>query len=725
MNKEKYYKILLISLLISVIGLQSCYRDKFDFSNLNDTAELSPHIGLPVAYGELSLRDLVKERKDTIEYYTEGQEVDTMIKLIYNIDTISQYKASEFLKPPVIEPVSKTVQLGVLTIDDQNSDTSITFNKFVTDNFLPADLTYYNSLGANANVASKNGSQYPAYNLNKFGGIAWVYTLTGDVIMTITNNYKVPLSCKILLQTDLSLVGEGTKTIGTFDFTTTPIPPLSTASDTISVNGYKISSLISYKFSNVTLGAKNPATISMNDKMFLTLQLANLQVTSGKAVIPSQSLKKDTTVWFALDTYKGKKLTRLDVHSGVLNFDITSKIPGLNITLSLPTVKKNGVKVSNTFAFTGAGKISKEWDLSGFSMDLSTNKTQPYNSLPVELKFAVNSNGQQVSFNQSNDFTVTISNKDSLQFEYVQGNLGHDTVNIGKKTFDYNIDQFLTNYFNGKVIFTDPKLSLNFTNSVGMSASTDLQLTGVTKEGKTLSLFDAGTLKRIDSAAVPGDTAYPKISITKDNSHIVDFISFLPHTMIADGIIRTNLGIPDSYYGNFITRESFISVQLNAELPLKFSMQDVVLRQEFPLSPSGSSSISELEEDDQFKIIFYAKNQFPVDVTVKLTLLDTNATNPVLDTLDITIIKAAATNATGKVERNVFSRHREEIILSKSKNPKLVSNYLKANKLRFEAKLNTYDKKAITIYTYYSIAFQLGVDAKVKYKTNLKKVFKK
>ena len=69
---------------------------------------------------DISLKN-VGPKKDTIQYYTEGNDIDTLIKFIYNIDTIQNYRASEFLKPPKIEPISRTVKLGVLTIDNQNS----------------------------------------------------------------------------------------------------------------------------------------------------------------------------------------------------------------------------------------------------------------------------------------------------------------------------------------------------------------------------------------------------------------------------------------------------------------------------------------------------------------------------------------------------------------------------------------------------------------------------
>ena len=728
MNKIVYHNILLISFLGLIFGSQSCYKDKFDFSNINDTAVLSPNMGIPVASGELSFSDLVKEKKDTLEYYHEGSDpqADLMVRLVYNIDTISKYKASEFLKPPLIEPVTKTVQLGVLAIDNQNSDTSITFTKFVSDNCASGDVAYYSGLKSGDPVATKYGTQYPPYILNKFGGIAWVYTLTGDVKMTLTNYFDVPLSCKVTLQTDLSLIGEGTQTIGTFDFTGTPIAPGTSATKTISVNGYKISSTINYKYSDVTLGAKASGPVGMSKKLYTALQLANLKVTAGKASLPSQSLNRDTLIWFTIDTYKAKKLTQLDVYKGVMNFNITSKIPGLYISLSSPAILKNGDSLKTTFNFSSAGKISKDFDLSGYSMKLATNPKQRYNSLPIRLKFGINSNGQQVSFNETNEFSVTMSNKDSLQFEYVEGNMGHDTLNLansnnGKNVFNFKIDEFMDNYFTGKVTFTDPKLTLNFVNSIGMSASTNLQLTGMTKDGSKLPLFTPPVpFKKIDRPGVRGAVVESNISITKDNSNVVSFLDGMPHTVMADGTFITNKDLNDNQIVNFITRQSYVSAQLHAELPLKFSMQDLVLRKDYPLSPSKSATIDSLQGDDQFKIIFYAKNQFPVDVTVKLTLID-SISNKVLDTLTVALIKAApTTQATGKVERSTQIKWiPSEIILSKDKNPKMVQNFMKANKLRFEAKLNTYGQESITIYTYYTIAFELCVDAKVKYKKSL------
>ena len=145
-------------------------------------------------------------------------------------------------------------------------------------------------------------------------------------------------------------------------------------------------------------------------------------------------------------------------------------------------------------------------------------------------------------------------------------------------------------------------------------------------------------------------------------------------------------------------------------------MNDLILRQELDLTPPDA-----LIDVDEFKIIFCAKNQFPLDVSVYLTLLDTTLANPVLDTLAVTVIKAAPINASGKVERTTSIKpFIKEIVMNKKENPKLVSNFFKANKLRFEAKLNTYDKKTVSIYTYYSIGFQLGLSGQVKYKASTK-----
>ena len=95
--------------------------------------------------------------------------------------------------------------------------------------------------------------------------------------------------------------------------------------------------------------------------------------------------------------------------------------------------------------------------------------------------------------------------------------------------------------------------------------------------------------------------------------------------------------------------------------------------------------------------------------------------NKLLDTLAVTALTAAPVGSDGKVAHNTFTRKREEIIVSKDKNPRIVQNLKKANRLRIEAKLNSFNQKSITIYSYYSIAFQIGVQAKMNFKTKLSK----
>jgi hypothetical protein len=722
MIKIGYTKIVIINLIFLALGLQSCYKDKFDFNNINDNAVFSPQLGLPVAYGNVTLRNLVTARKDTLEFYNEGQDVDTMIRLVYNIDTISKYKASQFLKPPRIEPFTKVIKMPALTIPDQNSDVNIPFGTFLTDNF-PNSVGYYTTAINNPlDLVQKSQDQSKIYQFPSFGSITWVYPLTGTIIMTLTNNYNVPLTTDISVETNLSAIGQGVTLIKTFHFN--KIQPGATAKDSIDVSGIYVSNVITYKFINSYLEAYH-TDISMNNTLGMSLKLGNLTINSGKAVIPAQVDSKftsaDTTIYFTLDTYKGKKLTLIDVYKGALQFNF-SIVPGMNLTLDLPSVLKNGKSVSISTNVLTPKDTLQIIDISGYSMNLATNPSQPYNSIPVHLKYNIDSKGQSVSFDNKKDFKVTITNPDSLQFELVKGNMGHDTVDIGNKSFNYNIDQFIGNYFNGNVKFTDPRLYLNFINSVGMSAATNLQLTGQTKDGKTLALFKPGTFNAIlspqNQGKIQGDTAESSIAITKDNSSIVDFISFLPHTMLANGQIITNYGLTDDKIDNYITRQSIISAQLHAELPLKFSMADVVLLQDFPIKEGSFKILDSLDNTDEFKIIFYGKNQFPLDVTVKLSIID-STTNSVLDTLVISIIKSAPADASGKVLRTQYTRHREEVVLSQANNPKLVQNLKKANKIRLEAKLNTYNQKSITIYTYYSIGFQLGIDAKVKYTKSL------
>ena len=733
MNIKKCYKIVLISSFALTVMLQSCYKDKFDFSNMNDTVELSAQMGLPVAYGSLTLRDLIKAKKDTIELYREG-EGDTLIRFVFNIDTIKKYRAVDFFRPPVLAPITRTIPLGVVSLDTQNSDDSISFNTFIRNHFSQVDTLYYDGIkGISTNVLAKVGSKNARYNFKYLPNISWVYTLTGDVNIKLTNTYAVPLSCKIDLKTDLTGLNEGTPSIGIFDFTASPkgkgpIAPGTSQTITVPVVGFKISSKIFYEITDVSFGAKNPAKIGMNDKLFMGLELANLKVSSGVAKIPSQKKPiKTDSIWFdllAIQEGKTKKIKQIDVLNGILNFDITSKIPGLIINMKLPSAKDaKGDTVKLSYSFPQPGTIHKEWDMSSCKLFLDKNPLKPYNSLQVILSYNIDSKGADISFNQTDSCKIVVSNTDSIRYRYIRGDLGSDTMQIENKKFDFNIDKYIGTYFNGVAPkFTAPSIKLSFTNSTGIPASVNFNLKGEKKGIPTRSLYDKPEYLNInpaDPTNVPAISPIPVttvIPIDAGNSQIVDFISDMPNSIVAGGQIITNYG-SNSSTNNFITNDSYVSAQLNAEVPLQFSMNGVVLMHDFPLSPQENVSIDALGDDDQFKITLYAKNQFPVDISVKVILMD-SIKNIELGVLNKSIIESAVTE-NGVVSRNQFKRFRTDIILSKNENPTLVQNFLKANKIRIEATLNTDRGKPVTIYSYYSISFQLGVNAKMKLKKSL------
>jgi len=376
LKKTILYSAILFCLI--ALGLQSCYKEKFDFKNLNDTVALSPNIGIPIAYGSLSLSDLIKKNS---KYISDSIDPvgDKIIELVF--DSVFQtYKASQFLQSPQIGSLVKRFALGNVKVADQQSDANITFNNLLTDNFSTTIQNYYIGIAGTKTDATGPNNYTPnntSYSINKFGNLAWVYALTGTVSITVTNNYAVPIQFRMLLQTDLSIVNKGVVNTDVW------IAPGASATRSQNVTSQYISNLIMYKFTNLSLNAQNGATVNMNDQLLINCQLANLTASGGK-VSSAQAISIDSTIWFSINTYKGKKITQMDVYSGILDYDINSQVAGLSITATMPYVKKNGIPLVTT-QNTIVGTTSRQINLAGYSMDLSqkdsVNPVTPWNSL--------------------------------------------------------------------------------------------------------------------------------------------------------------------------------------------------------------------------------------------------------------------------------------------------------------------------------------------------------
>src|SRR5690554_6484208 len=104
------------------VSFFSCVKDNFDLKEkFSDEFTWNPEMALPVAYGNLTLADLVKEKEDTIQYISESDlgygdiDDDLVIQLRYGIDT---GRTIDIMRLPIMEPYDTTLYLDPIELND-------------------------------------------------------------------------------------------------------------------------------------------------------------------------------------------------------------------------------------------------------------------------------------------------------------------------------------------------------------------------------------------------------------------------------------------------------------------------------------------------------------------------------------------------------------------------------------------------------------------------------
>lgn len=97
MNKLKRFGILKFALLMLIIPMMyQCMHDEFEFNKLDDEMEIIAGVLAPVAYGSLSIADLISEI-DSSSYFTTNP--DGLLLLTYQ-DTVGSFIAEDLLEIP-------------------------------------------------------------------------------------------------------------------------------------------------------------------------------------------------------------------------------------------------------------------------------------------------------------------------------------------------------------------------------------------------------------------------------------------------------------------------------------------------------------------------------------------------------------------------------------------------------------------------------------------------
>ena len=156
MKRKNIYRIIIgIFIAGSILGFNSCLDDTWDFDKLSDEILLTPELATPVAYGSLSLKDLLNEVDSAGDLVEEFD--DSLLYIAYSQDLFS-YPASDVVTLPEQDFIEAEVGIDPLWLALPAGDT-ITFEKrqdgvFDFENNEKLDSIYIKTADLEINVTS-------------------------------------------------------------------------------------------------------------------------------------------------------------------------------------------------------------------------------------------------------------------------------------------------------------------------------------------------------------------------------------------------------------------------------------------------------------------------------------------------------------------------------------------------------------------------------------------
>ena len=646
---------------------------------------LDPDIAAPVGQFNITIANLLRNDTLVIQDTTNGS-----LKIIYRDDSLIRQEVGDFLTIPSQPSSTTKAKVGKLSIDGFNIQQSLEINDVMPnlDSITRRALFLADSLGLQTpfpEVPMQNGG---LHSLGAVGSFSSANFDAGTLQFNITNNWNATIQTLVI-----DLQNPGNQSVGKIRVFN--LAPNGSQSVNIDLAGKTLFSNLSFVIDSIFIpGGTQPVTVSLAQTIQLNVSGSGLRVNSAVAQIPGQNLGNDTST-VAFNMPNNEEIYEILLDSGSLDLNFSSSLQlGIACSLQIPGIRDlNGQSILRNFVIQAGPAGNLNIDLANKIIDLKL-LSQGFNQLQILFSKAIQPSAGNVTIDQNDSIQFTYS-LNNLKFNYVKGYFGQKDISSSPNAVD--LDLATLKDLGGTFFLANPELKLKVQNSIGAPLNLDLNLSG-RKAGQS-PVFLNSPNRAIPHPTVLGSTATGEISYNRNNSSLPQLISMPPDSILAAGDIRLNpSGATDT---NFITKNSFIQLGVEMEMP-------------FELSASGVGFGDTLEFDgavfESLKaatLVFKTVNGFPFDFNARFTFMDSTYAPLFSDSLSI--MESAIIDADGVVidtKSNIsrFDMNEANLI------PVRRAKYLAA-RLTMQTPQN--GTRVVKLFSDYSIILKVGLEAKV------------
>jgi hypothetical protein len=325
----------------------------------------------------------------------------------------------------------------------------------------------------------------------------------------------------------------------------------------------------------------------------------------------------DSSMSVPLQLFDNMTVTKLSLKEGTISFDIQSNhTEDIALKIIFPGITQNGIpfEMLTNLIYSGSTPVASSIapiSIEGYDLSIPNGN--------LEMRYeAYNTNGDRV--------LLDMISGEARDWEYnqIEGIWSYESFTVDKDTINIDIAE---NWIDGQISFSDPKILINLSNSIGIPMAIKIQnLTAHTADGNLIPLnyaFEDGYIINYPSLTEIGLDKADQIILDKNNSNIISAINALPQYITYEIVAIMN---PESSTTvGFISENSTITGNLEIEIPIEGTASG------FTLETSADFTMEEAGEIAYATFKLVTNNEIPVDLNMQLYFMDEN--NNIIDSL--------------------------------------------------------------------------------------------
>ncbi|MDZ7879572.1 MAG: hypothetical protein U5L45_17980 [Saprospiraceae bacterium] len=684
----------LLMLAVSLCLITAC--TKTDIANF-DGVQLSPTIAVPLAKVNFIFKDFIKS--DSL--IKVG--ADSSVQIVYAQDSIASYSVADIAGKAtgnVAVSLNRNISVSDLAIAPFTTTKSVKLSDVVNGFSNPAVKAGFTAnYGRSAPLAAFNETSNTTSNLDDLTDFTTLTLASGVWVLTVQNQF--PFSVQNL-KIDILDRGNGNTVLTTLSFAS--IASGASATETADLAGKTLSNQLAYRLPNLSSSGTGGVPVAINPDATLNVQVKsqNFKVKSGRFKIVETPLATESIIANVATSNADQKLKEITIKNAVANYTITTPAGiSLQLDLTFPSIKMNGAAVTrriNVTSATTTGSIT----FTNAVGDLATIAAQPYNQLPVEVKAVILPSPTFVTVAAGANITIATS-FGAFDLGGAKGQFGNFNISIPVTKKNFGFDFSFLSSTSQKLLFDNPSIRLRYTNSFGIPIKANLVASATGLLGGTQALNAPVIGISYPQIAQIGQTVTNNFSINKTNSNIVPFLSILPKTISYSGDVA--ISSTNANEVNFFTADSKINLGLDVLLPLKFSTENLILRDTVVADFASNSANLKYLESASLRINH--NNGFPMKTSLDLLVLKGGVATNVVTNFSI---PSATVNSDGRVTAAQVGV--QDLVLTNAQ----LQAILGAEKLIIVGRIQTPNNGTGQAAFYSNYAFEIGLGMQVKVK---------